>query len=256
MAHSSAASYSPYMPPRTPVSSRARSVSAPSTPRLGYTTKSDNIHSCRNHLLHPDSNSDGSTSYASPAHKSAYGTLTTDISGFNSQAMGRPNLIVELSSPSDESCHIITNTASLCKPIAWVWIVGNIVIFGMVVFACLQPYWLVEPSTNASLGILNYCSVSTGDDGVMTCMPYYRRTNVNVSNGQRLVTLSTLPWKAGVVLYIISSILLGISSLLATVCLCASSVSNIERLSLAAGLQQLIAGQVPNDNNYCYSSRR
>lgn len=234
--------YSPYTAhtPQSTRSTRTRtSSSSPSTPRLGYTTA--DTRPCNHHyaglLGQPDSSNSDSYSvagYVTPAHKSpqaaSYGTLQTDIS------IGTPKakqLVVELSTPND---HDTMQTVTLRKPVAWVWASINMIICGLCTFSLLQPYWLISSTTNASLGIINYCEGRATPDIPLDQCEYY------LQSSSPALTLSSLPWRAVVILYIVVCTLNAMGGVLAALCLCTTNISTIHRLSLVAGFQQLTAG--------------
>lgn len=229
--------YSPYLP-RTPQASRGN-ASAPSTPRLGQGLEYNHpSHRYASRLVHHDSNSESSFGFASPAHKSvqSYGTVQTDISNNTYVLQSKGKVVVELSTPSDESTRSIK---TLCKPIAWIWVVINVTISGMTVFCLLQPYWLTNQNNKASLGILRYCEgLTAGSNDLQNCQ-YYQTDH---TNNFALNTLPSLAWKVGMVMYIIACLLLIISSFLAGLCLCIRKTKTVDRLSLASGLKQLTAG--------------
>lgn len=240
-------SYSPYLP-QTPQTARSN-PSAPNTPRLGY--RSIERPSPRHHYMEmlvqaSDNHSDtcsNSALYTSPAHqrqKPTYGSLQTDNSNQSSVSMQTKQciLIADSATPSDEDLSL-DQTTVMNRPIAWIWMIVNIIVFAVSLLSILQPFWLVNGETGASLGVLNHCPkiviTSTETD---RCSSY----DLNL-NSARLLTLASLPWKVGLILCMMACILLGISSLMATLCLCISVISTKNTLSFIAGYQQLAAGE-------------
>ena len=248
-----AMSYSPYLP-RTPHTTRSSNGSTPTTPRLGYRGHTDKP-SPRHHYVEmlvqaSDNQSDTCSStalYSSPAHQrlATYGTLQTDISKTSSSVSTKQHiLIADSATPSDDEISY-EQTVVLNRPIAWIWMVMNLVVFALCLFSILQPYWLVNREKDASLGVLNHC-VKVTNSGTETDECFYFNTQ---QRSARLLTLASLPWKIGLILCLISCILLAISSVLAALCLCISVMSIKNKLSLFAGYQQLIAGKCVASNH-------
>lgn len=238
-------SYSPYLP-RTPQTARSSNGSTPTTPRLGY--RGTDKPSPRHHYVEmlvqgSDNQSDTCSStalYSSPAHLrlATYGTLQTDISKTSSTSTKQHILIADSATPSDDEISY-DQTVALNRPVAWVWMVMNLVAFALCLFSILQPCWLVNKESDASLGVLNHCQKIT-NSGAETDQCFYFNTQQTPA---RLLTLASLPWKIGLILCLISCILLAISGVLAALCLCVSVLSIKNKLSLSAGYQQLIAGK-------------
>lgn len=233
-------SHNPYLPP-TPQTPRAKaSISAPNTPHVGYTvpdrSRAHTHHYAGILMQHDSSNSDSSMGYISPAHKAtgtSYGTLQTEVSNNYPQANNR--LVVELTSLDGS---ISVEETSVRKSVVWIWVVTNVVVFGFCTFTLLQPNWLSNSSTQASLGLVNYCEEGAFPNTKAEKCHYY-------GNGRLLLpTIQSLPWQVGTVVCAVVSAVLGVSVLLTSLCLCFTSISTINKLSLVAGLLQLTSGTV------------
>ena len=230
--------YSPHTP-RTPRTPRAMvSSSAPPTPHVGYTvperTHVHNHHYAGILMHHDSSNSDSSMGYISPTHRTlgtSYGTMQTEVSGGCPQASR--HLVVEIPSLDDTSLH---SQIVLRKSVAWIWVIINIVVFGLCAFCLLQPNWLTNDSTQASVGLFNYCEEGASLSTELEKCRYYS------ADANSKITLHSLSWQIAAVVYTISCSIFGISALVTTLCLCISDISLVNKLCLLAGLHQLISG--------------
>ena len=221
--------------PQTP--RHKTSSSAPPTPHVGYTVP-DRAKSHTHHyagiLMQHDSNSDTSVGYISPTHRTtgtSYGTLQTDIS--NNYPQVSKYLVTELPNPSADPP---LNTA-LHKCVAWLWVITNMVVFGFCTFSLFQPNWLTNSSTQGSLGLVNYCEEGASLSTELEKCKYYQRDN------SFLTALPSLSWQVATVVYVLTCSIVGISALLASLCLCISQISVVNKLSMMAGLLQLASGK-------------
>ncbi|XP_067932102.1 LHFPL tetraspan subfamily member 7 protein-like [Watersipora subatra] len=230
--------YSPHLV-RTPRTLRTKaSSSAPPTPNIGYVlpnrSPSHSHHYAGILMQHDGSNSDSSAGYISPTQKTtgtSYGTLQTEVS------LGAPQagqyIVADMTSMGSNN---LSPKISVRKSIAWIWVAINVTIFGFCSFSLFQPSWLVNGQTKGSLGLVKYCEVGVSPSSELEKCHYYSKS------ASVLPTLESLPWQLAVILYLISSAVLGVSAVLSSLCLCIPQMSTVDKITLLSGFQQLIAG--------------
>jgi len=86
--------------------------------------------------------------------------------------------------------------------------------------------------------MVNFCEAGVTFSTEMEKCRYYEN-----KKSMDLLTISAPSWKAAFVLYTVSSLLLGLSGLIAALCLCVHTLATEKKVTFVAGYFQLIAGE-------------
>ena len=216
----------------TPQLSRVRSTpgtpcmtNSPSTPRRQYSER----------LIPNDCSSDGgSTFYTSPAHhhgSSYYGTLCTE------QSKRMHMHVLEMSTPSTSSSEADTAVLkmTLNRPVAWMWMISNVLVLGNFIFTFLQPNWLENEETGSSAGMITFCN------GTQNQVIEYDRCKYFEQITQLQLGKTSVEWQICLVLFAIGCGTLGVGGVLTIIHLCVPGSTAKERVSFIAGYLQLLA---------------
>lgn len=201
-------------------------------------------HQVTEKLIQHDVSSDGgSLFYSTPSHQhhpgscASYGTLYQQQPNTAAQLQ-----LLDMSTPSSsgsENCSSNTYVlqTKINKPLAWIWVVSCFLILTNNLFTLLQPFWLQNKETGASLGLINFCLEvgETNPDGEQ-CAFYG-------SAGRMSLAAREFPLQVTLALFTLATVFLTMGSVLAATCICVNNASKRENVSFVAGYFQLFSGE-------------